>query len=195
MSQCVNISRKRHTRLSVLAENRRPLKIEAKNATCKAVYCSRPWSRAPGSRPKTKKIRGQGPTSRGQTLSRPKTGVFEEKDTILQMVSKKEILLLKNCKFSAKSQASSKKKIFINFHEVSGCSKTKTKNGHDLGPFSTNQKIALSSAENRAFRGLAVFEAKDVTFEAKNIKLCPQGLHLCHAPSVAFLGQGWMEFI
>ena len=53
------------------------------------------------------------------------------------------------------------------------CSKTKNKYGHDLGPFSTNQKIALPGC----FRELA-------GFEAKNFKLCPRGLHLCALPNL-----------
>ena len=41
----------------------------------------------------------------------------------------------------------------------------------------TIQKIVLSSSRGKAnFRGL---EAKDLTFEAKDFKMCPRGLHLC----------------
>ena len=47
-------------------------------------------------------------------------------------------------------------------------------------------KIVLSSSRgHRNFRGLVGFEAKDLTFEAKDFKMCPRGqgrfrgLHLC----------------
>ena len=51
---------------------------------------------------------------------------------------------------------------------------------HDLGPFLTSQKIVLSS-----IRGLAGFEAENLTFKDNDFKLCPRGqerpkgLHLC----------------
>ena len=67
------------------------------------------------------------------------------------------------------------------FREVSGLlQQNEKKNGYDLGPFLTNQKMVLSRTghfckelELRAghFRGLAGFEAKD-------FKLCPRRLHL-----------------
>ena len=54
---------------------------------------------------------------------------------------------------------------------------------HDLLTFSTGQKTVLSSS-----RGQGIFQVKDLTFEAKDLKLCPwgrpqsqgrpQGLHL-----------------
>ena len=45
----------------------------------------------------------------------------------------------------------------------------------------------MSSAESRAFRGLAGFKAKDLTFEAKakDFKMCHRGLRLCY---LGFLG-------
>ena len=43
----------------------------------------------------------------------------------------------------------------------------------------TIKKIVLSSSRGQAnFRGLEA-EAKDLTFEAKDFKICPRGLHLC----------------
>ena len=43
--------------------------------------------------------------------------------------------------------------------------------------FQQFKKIVLSSSRGQAnFRGL---EAKDLTFEAKDFKICPRGLHLC----------------
>ena len=114
-----------------------------------------------------KKIRGQ-----GQTLLRPRTGMLEAKDqghNVQVFSKKKKIFAQKHPKFSRKFR-SSQKKIKKGFHKVSTrslvCSKTKNKYGHDLGPFSTSQKIVPSSS-----RRLADFEAKD-------FKLCPRGLHL-----------------
>ena len=77
---------------------------------------SRPW-------PRTQKIRGQGPIFRGQTLSRPKTGMLEAKakdqghkrkcspkennplakfPRNFRRSQKKKDLRAKNCKFSPK---------------------------------------------------------------------------------------------
>ena len=43
----------------------------------------------------------------------------------------------------------------------------------------TIKKIVLSSSRGQAnFRGLEA-KAKDLTFEAKDLKICPRGLHLC----------------
>ena len=92
------------------------------------------WSRehkAPG--------QSQGPTFQGQTLSRPRTGMFEAKakdqghnaQAFSKKLKTKKALRAKNRKFSAKFQAKKK--------------------GHDLGPVLTNQKIVLSSTENRKF--------------------------------------------
>ena len=45
-----------------------------------------------------------------------------------------------------------------------------------LHKISTIQKVVLSSSRGQAnFRGL---KAKDLTFEAKNFKMCRRGLHL-----------------
>ena len=52
--------------------------------------------------------------------------------------------------------------------------------GHNLGPFSTSQNRAVLEPRTGHFQVLAGFEAKaeDLTFEAKDFKLCPRGLHL-----------------
>ena len=52
--------------------------------------------------------------------------------------------------------------------------------GHDLGPFSTSQNRAVLEPRTGHFQVLAGFEAKaeDLTFEAKDFKLCLRGLHL-----------------
>ena len=53
----------------------------------------------------------------------------------------------------------------------------------------TIQKIVLSSSRGQAnFRGLEA-KAKDLTFEAKDFKMCPRGLHLCllHQPNLTLV--------
>ena len=55
------------------------------------------------------KVRGQGPTFRGQTLSRPRTGMLETKDT--------------TCKFSQKKRSSLK--LIANFPKIQAISKNK----------------------------------------------------------------------
>ena len=66
-----------------------------------------------------KKIRGQGPTSREHTLSRPRTGIFEAKDKILRVIfQKKKVFAQKNRKFLGVLQ--SKEKVFAKkFRKVS----------------------------------------------------------------------------
>ena len=50
----------------------------------------------------------------------------------------------------------------------------------------TIQKIVLSSSRGQAnFRGLEA-KAKDLTFEAKDFKMCPRGLHLCQTWSTYY---------
>ena len=107
----------------------------------------------------TKKIRGQGQGQpfRGQTLSRPRTGMLEAKDTSTSALQKKK---RSSQKFFRRSpQKYVFQKIFQALHKIL-----------------TIQKILLSSSRGQAnFRGL---EAKDLTFEAKDFKMCPRGLHL-----------------
>ena len=101
----------------------------------------------------TKRIQGQ-----GQTLSRPRTGMLETKDTKRKCSPKKS--LHKN--FSSDLH---KKNVFQKIFQA-------------LHKILTIQKIVLSSSRGQAnFRGL---EAKDLTFEAKAMyfKMCPRGLHL-----------------
>ena len=66
-------------------------------------------------------------------------------------------------------------------------SSRRNKIGHDFGPFSTSQKGAVFEPKTRHFRELAGFEAKDLTFEAKDFKLCPGGLHLCFLIACIFV--------
>ena len=51
--------------------------------------------------------------------------------------------------------------------------------GHDLGHFQQIKKLCCPRAEYSNFRGLAGFEAKDLTFRCpKDFKLCPRRFHL-----------------
>ena len=60
-------------------------------------------------------------------------------------LKKKKVFVQKYRKFFAKTKRSpTKKKVFRR-------APRRRKNDHDLGPFSTNQKIELSSVEDRAF--------------------------------------------
>ena len=98
----------------------------------------------------TKKIQGQGQPFRGQALSRPRT-----KDTSASALQKKK--KRSSQKFFQRSpQKNVFQKIFQALHKIL-----------------TIQKIVLSSSRGQAnFRGL---EAKDLTFEAKDFKMCPRG--------------------
>ena len=77
------------------------------------------------------------------------TGMLEAKDQghNAQVLSKKKVFAEKHRKFSRKFTRSQKKKGFRNVSARSlARSKTKNKYSHDLGPFSANQKIVLSSS-------------------------------------------------
>ena len=119
----------------------------------------------------TKKIRGQGQRQlfRGQTLSRPRTGMLEAKA--------KDQGHKRKC-----SPKKKKKKIFKIFFQAISTKNVFQKNFQALHKILTIQKIVLSSSRGQAnFRGL---EAK-----AKDFKMCPRGrprgqgrprgLHLC----------------
>ena len=143
-------------------------------------------SRTQGSRPKPrtqKKIRGQGQGQpfRGRTLSRPRTGMLEAKD--------------QGHKYKC-SPKKAKKKVFTKIFQVISKNKTKvfTKIFHAistkkrfpknfLGPplnFNNSKNSAVLEPRTGQFSrtwGLEA-KAKNLTFEAKDFKMCPRGLHL-----------------
>ena len=139
----------------------------------------------------TKKIRGQGQEQpfRGQTLSRPRTGMLEAKvkdqGYNAEVISKKRnIFAWKIRKFSGKFRRSPKKKGPQKvFRKLSGVLQNETTLVMTLADFQQFNKRCCPPAKDRTghFRGLAGFEAKDLTIEAKakDFKLCPRGLHLC----------------
>ena len=118
-----------------------------------------------------KKIRGQGQGPgqpfRGQTLSRPRTGMLKAKDTSASALQKKKGL---HKNFLGDLQ---KKKVFTKIFQAISTKKRFPKNFSSTPQNFNNSKIVLSSSRGQAnFRGL---EAKDLTFEAKDFKMCPRG--------------------
>ena len=102
----------------------------------------------------TKKIRGQGQGQpfRGQTLSRPRTGMLEAKDQghKAQVLSKKKGL---HKNFSGDLQK--KKKVFTKISQAISTKKRFPKIFQPLHKILTFQKIVLSSSRGQAnFRGL-----------------------------------------
>ena len=111
----------------------------------------------------TKNIRGQGEGQpyRGQTLSRPTTGMLKakakdqgHKAEVISKKKKEKVYTLQKCvNFPENLGVLQEKKNFKKFIAGSRAfSKTK-QNCHDLGPFSIRQKIVLSS-----IRGQGIFE-------------------------------------
>ena len=109
-------------------------------------------SRTQGLKPRTHtqekiQVSGQGPTFRGQTLSRLRTGILEAKDTKRKCFPKKRSLRKNIANFPRNSGVLQKKSL----HKFSARSLAKKKDDHDPGPFSTNRK-------NSAVRGQSIFE-------------------------------------
>ena len=113
----------------------------------------------------TKKIRGQGQGQpfRGQTLSRPRTGMLEAKDQ------------------GHKRKCSPKKKVFTKTFQAISQKKRSPKNFSSTPQNFNNSKIsAVLEPRTGQFSRTVGLEAK-----AKDFKMCPrgqgrpQGLHLC----------------
>ena len=113
------------------------------------------------------KARGKGQEHKKDP--RLRTDLLEAKDTMRKCSPKKRSSLKKNGSFPRISGVIPKKKSSEIFREVSGLlQQDEKKNGLDLGPFLTNQKMVLSRTghfcrvlESKAgrFRGFAGFEA------------------------------------
>ena len=130
----------------------------------------------------TKKIRGQGQglPFRGQTLSRPRTGMLEAKDQGHK----------RKC-----SPKKKKKKVFTKIFQAISTKKRFLKNFSSAPQNFNNSKntAVLEPRTGQFWRtwGLEA-KAKDLTFEAKDFKMCPRGrprgqgrprgLHLCYVP-------------
>ena len=113
----------------------------------------------------TKKIRGQGQGQpfRGQTLSRPRTGMLEAKDTSASALQKKK-----------------KKKIFTKIFQAISTKKRFPKNFSSASQnFNNSKNTAVLEPRTGQFSRTWGFEAKakDLTFEAKakDFKICPRG--------------------
>ena len=110
-------------------------------------------SRTQGLRPRTqKKIRGQGQPFRGQTLSRPRTGMLEAKDRNAQGQG-------------PRTQAqgfSNKKKVYKNF--FSGNLKKNTKKR-------SSNKFFRQSPQEEYKRGLCKFSARFLAFSCKILRV------------------------
>ena len=105
----------------------------------------------------TKKIRGQGQPFQGRTLLRLRTGMLEAK-------AKDQ---------GHKRKCSPKKKVFTKIFQAISKKKTVFPNIFQaLHKILTIQKLVLSFFEDLRARG------KDLTFEAKDFKMCPRELHL-----------------
>ena len=139
----------------------------------------------------TKKIRGQGQPFRGQTLSRPRTGMLEvkAKDTSASAFQKKR----SSQKFSGDLQKK-KKKIFTKIFQAISTKKRFSKTFLSAPQnFNNSKNSAVLEPKTGQFSRTWGLEAmaKDLTFEAKtkDFKICPQGrprgqgrpggLHLC----------------
>ena len=127
-------------------------------------------SRTQGSRPKlrNKKVRGQGQehSFRGQTLSRPRTGMLEAKAK--DQGHRRECSPKKSLQesFSGDLQKRKTKRSSQIFRKVSGVFQQN---------FNGSKNSALIESRAGLFSRTWGFEAKDLTFEAKDFKMCPRG--------------------
>ena len=115
----------------------------------------------------TKKIRGQGQPFRGQTLSRPRTGMLEAKA--------KDQGHKRKC-------SPKEKKVFTKIFQAISTKKRFPKNFSSAPQnFNNSKNTAVLEPRTGQFsrtRGLEA-KAKDLSFEAKakDFKMCPRGLH------------------
>ena len=136
------------------------------------------------------RLEAKGQPFRGQTLSRPRTGMLEAKakDTSASALRKKKNVFKRIFQAISKKK---KKRSLQKFFKRSPQKNVFQKIFQALHKILTIQKLVLSSSRGQAnFRGL---EAKDLTFEAKDFKMCPRGqgrprgLHLCSSsPIICF---------
>ena len=132
-------------------------------------------SRTQGSRPRTQKkseakdslSKNRHSRGQGQECSRPRT-----KDTKKKGLHKK---------FSGDLQKIKKKVFTKNFQAIS--TKKRFPKNFSSAPqnFNNSKNSAVLKPRTGQFsrtRGLEA-KAKDLTFEAKDFKMCPRGLHLC----------------
>ena len=128
----------------------------------------------------TKKIRGQGQgqSFRGQTLSRPRTGMLEAKAKDqghkAQVLSKKKKKKVFTKIFQAISQKKKKKKVFTKIFQAIS-TKKRFPNNFSSAPqnFNIPKNRAILEPRTGQFLRTWGLEAK-----AKDFKMCPRRLHL-----------------
>ena len=142
----------------------------------------------------TKKIQGQGQPFRGQTLSRPRTGMLEAKAKDQghkrKCSPKKKKGLYKI--FFRRSPKKKKKKVFTKIFQAISTKKRFPKNFSSAPQnFNNSKNSVVLEPRTGQFSRASGLEAKDLTFEAKakDFKMCPRGrprdqrhprgLHLC----------------
>ena len=125
----------------------------------------------------TKKIRGQGQPFRGQTLSRPRTGMLDQGHKRKCSPKKKVFTKI----FQAISQK--KKKVFTKIFQAISTKKRFLKNSSSAPQnFNYSKSTAVLKPRTGQFSRTSGLEAKDLTFKAKDFKMCTRGLHLCCQP-------------
>ena len=139
----------------------------------KVLYLVEVQSRTQGSRPRTQKNPRPRTDFRKQTLSRPRTGMLETKARY-QTHNRQVFFIIKkgfaqiNRKFSRKFRRSQKKGFLKLTRGLWHFSKAKNKNGYDLGPSLTNQKIVLSSSRGKGiFENLQAWRSKPKTWPSR----------------------------
>ena len=131
---------------------------------CRARDTQR-WSRGHKARGQGhKKIwgQGQGQPFRGQTLSRPRTGMLEAKDQ----------------GHKRKCSPKKKKKVFTKIFQAISTKKRFPKNFSSASQnFNSTKNTAVLEPRTGQFLRICGLEAKDLTFEAKakDFKMCPRG--------------------
>ena len=131
----------------------------------------------------TKKIRGQGQGQpfRGQTLSRPRTGMLDAKAK--DQGHKRKCSPKKKKRSSQKffRRSPKKKKVFTKIFQAISTKKRFPKNFSSAPQnFNISKNTAVLEPRTGQFSRTSGLEAKakDLTFEAKDFKMCPRGLHL-----------------
>ena len=144
----------------------------------------------------TKKIRGQGQGQpfRGQTLSRPRTGMLEAKDQ-----GHKRKCSPKKKVFTKTFQAISKKKVFTKIFQAISTKERFPKNFSSAPQnFNNSKNSAVLEPRTGQFSRTVGLEAK-----AKDFKMChrgrprgqgrPRGLHLCYFPLASATWFNYLE--
>ena len=130
----------------------------------------------------TKKIRGQGQglPFREQTISRPRTRMFEAEG----QGPRTRMFEAEGQGPRTQAQVLSKKKVFTKIFQAISTKKGFPKNFSNAPQnFNNSKNSAVLEPRTSQFSRTWGLEAKDLTFKAKDFKMCPwgrpRGLHLC----------------